>query len=87
MLLLERDIPSSFLRLTHDLDLDTLGSDIVEDQLGARCTFRVDPTSHADLDIFEVLASLERLISRQEISQICGDIEFVRVGVGRLALS
>lgn len=86
VLLLERDIPGCLLGLTHDLDLDPLGSDVVEDQLGARCTFGVDPASQTDLDILEVLASLERLISRQKLSQIGGNLEFVRVGVGCLAL-
>ena len=67
MLLLERDVPSCFLSLTHNLNLDTLCSDVVEHQLGARDPLGVDPASDADLDIFEVLASLERLILWEEL--------------------
>ena len=87
VLLLERDVAGRFLSLTHDLNLDTLCSDVVEYQLSARHSLGVDPASKADLDISEVLASLERFISWEKLSQVCGDLEFVRVGVGSFALS
>ena len=87
VLLFEWDIPTCFLRLTHNLNLDTLRSDVVEYQLAARNTFGVDPAPNADLDIFEMLASLDRFISRKKVSQVGGNFEFMGIGIGSFALS
>lgn len=59
MLLLERDLPSRFLSLTHNLDFDSFSSDIVENQFGTGSALGVYPSSQANLDILEVLASLD----------------------------
>lgn len=87
VLLLERDLSGRFLSLAHDLDLDSFCSNIIEDQLGTRSALGVYPSSQTDLDILEVLAGLDRLIALEEVSQIGGDFEFVRVRSWSLALA
>lgn len=59
VLLLEWNIAGRFLSLTHDLNLGAFGSDIIKYQFGPRDAFGVDSSPNANLDILEVLASLE----------------------------
>lgn len=87
VLLLEWNIPSRLLSLTHDLTLDTLCSDIIEDQLGAGGALGVYPASHANLHILEVLAGLDGFIAVEKVSEVCSDFEFVWIRVGSLALT
>lgn len=59
VLLLEWNLSSRLLGLTHDLNLDSLCSDVVEDKLGTSGAFGVYSSSHTNLDIFEMLARLD----------------------------
>lgn len=87
VLLLEWNIPSRFLSLAHDLALDPFCSDIVEDQLGAGGALGVYPPPDTNLDILEMLASLDGTIAVKEVSEVCCDVEFVGIRIGSLALA
>lgn len=58
-MIVERDIALSLLGLAHDLDLDTLDADIVEDELGTRSTLVVYPGTDSDDLVLVMLARLE----------------------------
>ena len=75
------------MRLAHYLDLDALSSDIVENQLGARCPFGIYSSSNAALDIFEVLPWLEVFVLLQKVTKVGGNLKFVGVRVGLLDLA
>ena len=87
MLIFERNGARCFLRLTHDLHLDTFSSDIVEYELGARCSLSVYPSTDTALNIFEVLSRLDTPIFLDELAQVGGDLKFVRVWIGLLGLA
>jgi hypothetical protein len=86
VLLLER-LASSILGLAHDLDLDTLGADIVEVQLVAGGTLGEDTTSDANGNVGLLLALLEALVVLEELAEVGVDLELVRVGIGLLGLA
>jgi hypothetical protein len=75
------------LGLTHDLDLDTLGAEIIEEKLVARGALGVDTTSKADADLGLLFALGERGIVGKELAQIGVDLELVGVRVGALGLA
>lgn len=81
MLLLKGDAAGSVLALAHDLYLYTLRADIVKVQLGARAALGVDSTGDANGDIGLLLALLEALVVLEELTQVVGDVELVRIGV------
>lgn len=87
VLSLERHAASGVLSLSDDLDLDTLGADIVEDQLGAGSTLSVNTTGDADGDLGLLLALGETLVISEVLAQIIGNLELVGVGVGVLGLA
>lgn len=86
MLCFERYVPSCRLRLAHHLNLDTLGPNIVKDQLGPRRSFGVDTARHANLSLLLQLACFEGFIFAEEISEVDVDLELVgiRIGIERL---
>lgn len=87
VLLLEGGAASGELGLTHDLDLDTLGAEIIEEKLVARGALGVDTTSKADADLGLLFALGERGIVGKELAQIGVDLELVGVRVGALGLA
>lgn len=87
MLLLEGDIAGRILGLAEDLDLDALGADVVEDELGASSTLGVDSARNADLGLLLLLALLEAVVLLEEIAQIDGDLELVGIRVWVLGLT
>lgn len=87
LVLLLEGLSSRVLGGAHDLDLDTLGADIVEDQLATSGTLGVDTTTEVDSDIGPLFALLETLVVLQNVAQIGVDLELVGVGVGRLSLA
>ncbi|KAI6763412.1 hypothetical protein HG531_012800 [Fusarium graminearum] len=78
---------TNLLSLAHDLDLDTLSSDIVEEELGARCSLSVDTGTNLNDLVLGVLARLEVTKLLDELSQVVCNIELVGVGVGALGLA
>jgi hypothetical protein len=87
LVLLFEGLASGILGLAHDLDLDTLGADIVEVQLVTGGTLGEDTTSDADGNIGLLFALLETLIVLQELAEVGVDLELVRVGIGLLGLA
>ena len=75
------------LSLTHHLYLDTLGADIVENQLGTRSALSVDTTSNPDGHFRLLFTLLKTLVFLQVFSQILGDLEFVGVGIRLLSFA
>ena len=88
MLVLERGSPlTDLLSLTHDLDLDALSSDIVEEELGTGCSLSMDAGADLDDLVLGMLARLKVTELLSELAQIVCDIELVGVGVGALGLA
>jgi hypothetical protein len=85
--LLFEGLASGILGLAHDLDLDTLGADIVEVQLVTGGTLGEDTASDANGNIGLLFALLETLIVLQELAEVGVDLELVRVGIGLLGLA
>jgi hypothetical protein len=69
------------------LNLDTLISDIVEDEFVAIFALIVDSATNPNFDIFLMLARLERVIILDEIPEIVVDLELVRIRVWVLGLA
>lgn len=86
VLLLER-LTGRELGLAHDLDLDTLSADIVENQLVAGRTLGVDTASNANGNIRLLLALLETLLLLNKVAKVGVDVELVWVGIGLLGLA
>ncbi len=87
MLLLKWYCARCLLRLTHYLNLDTLRSDIVKDQLRTRTSFGIYSPTQPNFDIFEVFTCLDRIVSFEEIPKVGSDFELVGVWVGLLVLA
>jgi hypothetical protein len=71
MLVLICERGSTFLnivRLCHDLNLDAFISDIVEDEILARCALVINSSPDSDFDILLMLARLEMVIFLLEVS-------------------
>jgi hypothetical protein len=81
----ERAVAGRLLGLAHDLHADALGANIVEAQVGTRCTLVEDTGTNAQCSVLEVLARLEVAELGLELAQIVVDVELVRVGVGLVA--
>lgn len=84
VLLLERNIALGVLELAHDLDGLSLGLADVEAEGVRGRTDRHDPQANLNLDICELLTSLEVLVVEQEVRQAGVCVELVRVWVGVL---
>ena len=87
VLVLKGNTARAVLALAHDLHLHTLRADIVKVQLGTGATLGVNSTSNANGNIGLRLALLETLVILEELAQVIGDLELVRVGVGLLGLT
>lgn len=87
VLLLEWHVASGVLTLTHNLHLDTLRTNVVEVELGARAALGVDSTGDANGGFGLLLALFEALVVLEELAQVIGDVELVRVRVGRLGFA
>ncbi|GKT46492.1 uncharacterized protein ColSpa_06674 [Colletotrichum spaethianum] len=61
---------ADLLRLGHDLDLDALGTDVVEEELVARGTLVVDTSAHADDLLLVMLARLEVAEVLDKVAQV-----------------
>ena len=87
VLCFERNLTSGLLGLTHYLNLDSLGADVVEHELGSRRTFGVYPTSQPDFHLRQLLAGLDRLILLEELSKVGVDLKLmgIREWIFRLA--
>lgn len=87
VLLLEWDEACCFLRLTHDLNLDTLCPDIIEYKLGSRTTLGIYSATKTHFDVFEMLPSLQFIVCLEEVSQIGIYMKLMGVRVGLLSLT
>lgn len=87
VLLLERHVASGVLTLAHNLHLDTLRTNVVEIELGARAALGVDSTGDANSGLGFLLALLKTLVVLEELTQVIGDVELVRIRVGRLGFA
>lgn len=87
MLSLERNIALGMLSLAHNLNLDSLGTDIVEDQLRTRRPLGVDSASDADFDVRLLFALLETFVVLQELPEVGRHMELVRIRVRLLGLA
>lgn len=87
VLLLKWHLASGVLTLAHDLHLDTLSAKVVEVQLGARAALGVDTTGDANGGFGLLVALLETLVVLEELAQVIGNVELVRVGVGVLGFT
>ena len=81
---LERHIASSVLGLAGNLDLDALGADVVEDELGASSALSVDTARDPDFLLGDLFALLQGRVLLEELSQVVLYVELVRVRVGIL---
>lgn len=73
--------------LAHDLNLNTLGANVVEHQLATGRALGEDTTANADNGIGLLFALLETFVVLQDIAQIGVDLELVGVGVWLLGLA
>lgn len=87
VLILERNIAGDILGLAHDLNLDTLSAEIVEDQLVAGGALCINTTGQADGDLGLLLALGKGSIVLEELAQVGVDLELVGVRVGALGLA
>lgn len=87
VLVLEGDVSAGVLGLAHNLHLNALGTDVVEDQLGAGGTLGVDTTGNADGGLGLLFTLLQTLVLLEELAQVILDVELVGVGVGLLVLA
>lgn len=87
VLSLERNVSCRFLGLTRNLDLDTFGTDVVEDQLSTSRSLGIDSSSNSDLLIPQLLSLLKRLIILEKLPKVIGYLELVRIGVRVLGLA
>lgn len=87
VLLLKRHIASGVLTLAHDLHLNTLSANVVEVQLGARAALGVDTTGDANGGLGLLVALLETFVVLEELAQVIGNVELVRVGIGVLGFA
>lgn len=75
------------LQLAHNLHLDALSLDIVEDQLVTSGSLVVDSGANSDLLFLLVLARLEGFEVLDEVPQIVVGVELVGIWVGVLSLA
>lgn len=87
MLILKRGASGCKLGLAHNLDLNTLGTEIIEDQLIARGTLGVNTASKTDGNVGLLFTLGKRSIVGEELTQVGVDLELVGVGVGALGLA
>lgn len=87
LVLLLEGLSGGVLGSAHNLDLHTLGADVVEDQLATGGTLGVDTATNADHGVGLLFALLETLIVLQDVAQIGVDLELVGVGVWLLSLA
>lgn len=87
VLSLERDIAGSVLSLAHYLHLHTLSADVVENQLGTGGTLGVDSTGDTNGLVGQLVTLSKMIVVLQELAQVIGDLELVRVGVRLLGLA
>lgn len=87
LVLLLEGLSSRILGGAHDLDLDTLSADIVEDQLATSGTLGVNTATEVDNGIGPLLALLETLVVLQDVAQVGVNLELVGVRVGLLGLA
>lgn len=82
-----RSTLADLLGLAHDLDLDTICSDIVEGELGTRGSLAVDTGTDLDNLVLGVLSGLEVPKLLDKLAQVVGNVELVGIRVGALGLS
>lgn len=87
VLVLSVEVTLSILGLANDLHLDTFRANVVENQLVTLGTLGIDSSRDAHLHIRLLFALGETLIILEVLSEVDGDLELVRVGVGVLGLS
>jgi hypothetical protein len=88
VLVLGKVISNSLLGLSHDLDLDSLGAEVVETKLVSGGTVSVDTSSDTDLNLGLGFSLGEVGPLRDDIGDLVGDVELVGVRVdGALGLT